>query len=267
MPYADDPHTKTSLLLQAHLDRLPLPISDYVTDTKTVLDNSIRILQAIVDVCADAGWVDSTLAAMRMVQALVQARWYDADPLMQLPHATPAALASMHNAGFATLPQLVAEFRKNAAAVTRVFESAVGREGARAARAVLDRLPVIEVSTSVAQVPAAEAEGNAHATFSWALEVDLQRVHGKSARGGAAPRVYAPSFPKIKEEGWWLVAADASDQELLALKRVSFGQHSRMKLVVPAITADGQPVERVRVHLVCDSYLGMDQAHDVMLKI
>lgn len=43
---ADDPHAKASLLIQAHLSRLPLPISDYITDTKTVLDNSLRILQA-----------------------------------------------------------------------------------------------------------------------------------------------------------------------------------------------------------------------------
>lgn len=43
---ADDPHAKASLLLQAHLSHLPLPISDYITDTKTVLDNSLRILQA-----------------------------------------------------------------------------------------------------------------------------------------------------------------------------------------------------------------------------
>ena len=43
---ADDPHAKASLLVQAHLARLPLPISDYITDTKTVLDNSLRILQA-----------------------------------------------------------------------------------------------------------------------------------------------------------------------------------------------------------------------------
>jgi len=42
---ADDPHTKANLLLQAHLGRLPLPISDYITDTKGVLDNSLRILQ------------------------------------------------------------------------------------------------------------------------------------------------------------------------------------------------------------------------------
>ena len=41
----DDPHSKANLLLQAHFSRLPLPISDYVTDQKSVLDQAIRILQ------------------------------------------------------------------------------------------------------------------------------------------------------------------------------------------------------------------------------
>lgn len=41
----DSPHTKTFLLMQAHFTQLPLPNSDYLTDTKSVLDQSIRILQ------------------------------------------------------------------------------------------------------------------------------------------------------------------------------------------------------------------------------
>lgn len=41
----DSPHAKAFLLLQAHLTRTNLPISDYVTDTFSVLDQAIRILQ------------------------------------------------------------------------------------------------------------------------------------------------------------------------------------------------------------------------------
>ena len=51
----DSPHTKALLLLQAHFARAPLPMSDYVTDTRSVLDQSIRVLQAMVDVAADGG--------------------------------------------------------------------------------------------------------------------------------------------------------------------------------------------------------------------
>lgn len=62
----------TSALLQAHMARLPPPISDYVTDTKSVLDQSLRILQAMTDVSADAGWLDTALVTMMLVQSLMQ---------------------------------------------------------------------------------------------------------------------------------------------------------------------------------------------------
>ena len=41
----ESPHVKSHLLLQAHFERAPLPIADYVTDTKMVLDQAVRILQ------------------------------------------------------------------------------------------------------------------------------------------------------------------------------------------------------------------------------
>lgn len=35
----------TCAVLQAHMSRLPPPISDYVTDTRSALDNSVRLAQ------------------------------------------------------------------------------------------------------------------------------------------------------------------------------------------------------------------------------
>ena len=54
------------------MGRLAAPISDYVTDTKSVLDQSLRILQAMTDVSADAGWLDTALVTMMLVQSLMQ---------------------------------------------------------------------------------------------------------------------------------------------------------------------------------------------------
>ena len=41
----ESPYTKTHLLLQSHFSRLQLPCSDYATDTKSVMDQAIRIMQ------------------------------------------------------------------------------------------------------------------------------------------------------------------------------------------------------------------------------
>ena len=43
----DDPHTKAHLLFQAHFCRAELPVADYLTDTKSILDQAIRILQVL----------------------------------------------------------------------------------------------------------------------------------------------------------------------------------------------------------------------------
>lgn len=47
----DSPHTKAHLLFQAHFTRLPLPSTDYLTDTNSVLDQAIRILQVSSTKC------------------------------------------------------------------------------------------------------------------------------------------------------------------------------------------------------------------------
>ena len=79
----DEPHTKANLLFQAHFSRLPLPIADYVTDARLVLDNALRLLQAMVDVAVDQGWASNAIATIRIMQVrrsrglLLAAKSYD----------------------------------------------------------------------------------------------------------------------------------------------------------------------------------------------
>ena len=57
----DSPNIKTLLLFQGHFGRLPLPIRDYITDTKLVIDSSIRILHCLVDMSAEKGELYQTI--------------------------------------------------------------------------------------------------------------------------------------------------------------------------------------------------------------
>ena len=54
------------------MGRLELPISDFLTDTKTALDNSLRVLQALTDASADAGYLTTALNCTSLVQSLMQ---------------------------------------------------------------------------------------------------------------------------------------------------------------------------------------------------
>ncbi len=48
----DTAQGKTFLLFQMHFFRIAPPIRDYLTDKKIVVDASIRIINALIDLCA-----------------------------------------------------------------------------------------------------------------------------------------------------------------------------------------------------------------------
>jgi activating signal cointegrator complex subunit 3 len=312
---ADDPHTKASLLLQAHVSRLPLPITDYVTDTRSVLDNSARILQAIVDLVADAGWLDSTLGAMALVQALSQGRWHDDDPWLQLPHVDHGRINAIKAKGFDSLQALVKAVHGSMSAdglQTRAPRSGTGGRSApvgggnHASRdnvvstlssvlgskseakeliAAVERLPCMGLSLiSARSITATQEEtapegsitsetlpssslqpATAPLSFALQLEVQINRLSGKAGRAGGPPRAYAPRFPKLKDEGWWVVASVPGSNELLALKRVSVGQRAKARVMLPGTTQDGRKLSKLTIRLVSDCYLGVD--HEITVDL
>ncbi len=84
-----DPHVKAFLLLQAHMSRVRLPITDYVGDKTSVLDQSIRIIQASIDVLAELGHLSSCLQMAKLLQCIKSARWPTDPPLSILPGVDP----------------------------------------------------------------------------------------------------------------------------------------------------------------------------------
>ena len=57
-------------------------------DQRTVVAESVRLLQACVDVIASHGWLSPALVAMEMSQMVTQAMWDKDSVLLQLPHFT-----------------------------------------------------------------------------------------------------------------------------------------------------------------------------------
>eukprot|EP01047_Picozoa_sp_COSAG01_P036816 COSAG01_NODE_2892_length_6906_cov_7.041134_2_plen_487_part_00 len=261
----DSPHTKTQLLLQAHFDSLPLPISDYYTDVKMVLDQAIRIIQAMVDVSADAGWLDTTLSCMSLVQMIVQAQWHDSSTLTTLPNIDDEQVSTFAQFGIECLPELVEYLRT----VDRSFKGKTPRDrlsqalrtkGLTAgelskAWSTASSLPLINVGWSM-QSDTLKADAEAEVT------VRLQRVNRST-------QVIAPRFPKPKSEGHWLVLGCAKQGELLALKRITVRNVTETTLTFYADDIDpgDGPLTVLTLYLISDSYLGLDQQYDIPIRI
>jgi pre-mRNA-splicing helicase BRR2 len=93
------------------------------------------------------------------------------------------------------------------------------------------------------------------------LIVDLEREMDDGELGP----VIAPRFPKKKEESWWLVVGDANKGTLAAIKRVTLGRKSKVKLEFTAPEEAGKA--EYTLFFMCDSYLGCDQEYTVELDV
>jgi activating signal cointegrator complex subunit 3 len=56
---------------QAHFSRAELPISDYITHLKSVLDQSIHIIHAMIDIFDNSGWLQNALTCMHLMQMII----------------------------------------------------------------------------------------------------------------------------------------------------------------------------------------------------
>ncbi|XP_044063670.1 activating signal cointegrator 1 complex subunit 3 [Siniperca chuatsi] len=295
----DSAHTKTHLLLQAHFSHAQLPCSDYTTDTKTVLDNAIRICQAMLDLAANEGWLVTAISICNLVQMIVQGRWLHDSSLLTLPHVEQQDLYLFRkwantkgrsnvggfNRPIEGLPELIAACNGKesvfAAFVNQEFQSSQISQ----AWSFLSHLPVLEVQMSVkgwwedsqeqTERPLPVAGANLREESSWldvhadqeyVLQVSLRRINLGHQRRKQDSKAQAPRFPKVKDEGWFLVLGEVDRRELLAVKRVGYVRnYSAVSVAFYTPEKTGKCI--YTLYLMSDSYLGLDQQYEIHLNV
>lgn len=239
----DDPHVKANLLFQAHFSQLELPISDYVTDLKSVLDQSIRIIQAMIDICANSGWLSASVNCMHLMQMVMQGLWFDKDSsLWMLPCMNEDLLQSLRKGGISTVQQLLD-------LPGAPLQAMIGNFPASRFYQDLQNFPCIRMKLRVEKK---DIDGRK----SLSLKIKLEKTNRKQNRS----RAFTPRFPKLKDEAWWLVLGNTSTSELYALKRVSFTDHLVTHMELPSTLTS---VQGMKLMLVSDCYIGFEQEHSV----
>ncbi|KAL9054359.1 MAG: hypothetical protein Q9206_003581 [Seirophora lacunosa] len=242
-----DPHVKAFLLLQAHFSRIDLPISDYVGDQNSVLDQSIRIIQAFIDVLTEFGHLSSCTKMMTLLQCVKSARWPDDGPLSILPgvdldkerqryqanQMPPSSLTDIH-----TLPKSTLQTVFKTIGITQSIAPQTDQ--------IVRTLPSLIINI----------------TDISALGLTAYVIRQNPAFH-ADFHVYAPRFPKTQTEGFFVLIADTAKDEILALKRVNWPGAERGR-ETPRVTARAvfnvkpEAAERaLEVMVVSDAYPGM----------
>lgn len=250
----ESPHFKAFILLQAHFSRMQLPV-DLLKDQEIILRKVLALLSASVDILSSEGHLNAT-AAMEMSQMVVQAMWDRDSPLKQIPHFGPEVVQGANEMGVNDIYEFMEKMDPEENPDYEKLVKKLGltqRQLADAAAFTNDRYPNVDVSFEVEDPEDITAGQPAN------LIVQLEREVDDDDEEAASPNkpVHAPFFPADKTENWWLVVGEESTKSLLAIKRITFGKALSTKLpfVVPE-----QGKHSLTLNLICDSYIGVDQA-------
>ena len=244
-----DPHVKAFLLLQAYFSRIDLPISDYVGDQNSVLDQSIRIVQASIDLLTELGFLSSCKMMITLLQCVKSARWPDSGPLALLPGLDidkENVRQKIQSLGPNSLLQAQSMTRSQLSQVLQGLDIP-SRENTELLK-IIDMLPKLEVKVS--EVTAL------------GLTINIIR---ENAATSPDYRIYAPKYPKSQSEGFFIIVADPLKEEILALKRSNWppsGRRNRSDskaMAKSTVKLNPQARERqLEVLIVSDSYIGME---------
>ncbi|KAJ3673847.1 hypothetical protein LUZ60_005839 [Juncus effusus] len=239
----DDPHVKANLLFQAHFSRAELPITDYVTDLKSVLDQSIRIIQAMIDICANSGWLSSTLNCMHLLQMIMQGLWLERDSTLQmLPCMNENLISQLNKSGIYKVQDLFNRSHDNLQRLLKPYNASQLYQEAQ-------RFPRIQVKLNLQRRVTGESS-------SQILKIKLENTNIR--RSGS--RAFTTRFHKVKDEAWWLVLGNFANSELYAMKRISFTDRLATQIELPKTPFD---IQETKLVLVSDCYLGFEQEYSL----
>ncbi|KAL9636349.1 MAG: hypothetical protein Q9164_002877 [Protoblastenia rupestris] len=243
-----DPHVKAFLLLQAYFSRIDLPISDYVGDQNSVLDQSIRIIQASIDVLTELTYYSSCKTMVTLLQCVKSARWPQDGPLAILPGVhVEKENERMRNTSSAPLSLMQTQSMPKPQ-LCRIFQGLAdeSKEYSELLK-VIEILPKVEIT--VLNITAL------------GLTVNITRLNSSRQPDY---HIYAPKYPKSQSEGFFIIIADPIKDEILALKRANWPTVERSKGSgqMPSATAavklsPESKERRVEVLAISDAYIGM----------
>lgn len=247
----NEPQTKAHLLLQSHFGRSNLT-ADLASDRRDIVERSLRLLQACVDVISSNGWLTPAIQAMEVSQMVVQGMWDKDSQLLQLPHFDKKLAKRCEAAGVEGVFDLMDMEEAERHKLLQLSPQAL----ADVAR-VCNRFPNVEVTYELSCGDVAVQTGDS-------VKIKVQMEREMVGTDKVVPPVFAPHFPKPKEEGWWLVIGEPATNTLLSVKRVNLGVKSVSQL---DFTAPDAGRRDLKLFFMCDSWIGCDQEFDISLTV
>lgn len=257
----NESNTKALVLLQSHFSRTSTSI-DLKIDQRKVVGESVKIIQAIVDVISSNGWLKPALAAMELSQMVVQGLWNKDNVLLQIPHFTKEIVQRCEDYDGEEQIESVFDILSLDDDVRNDLLRLPDDKMADVA-VFCNSYPNVDVSFEV-QDPDDVCAGDPVEVIV-TLERDIDEEEMDEGELDQLGVVSAPLYPKEKKEGWWVVVGDTSTNTLHSLKRISLSRTQKVKLEFMAPEEAGD--YDLTLFCMSDSYLGCDQEYSMQLNV
>lgn len=256
----DSPKIKTLLLFQAYFSHLPLPIRDYITDTKLVLDNCVRFVQSMIDMAAEKDYLDTMMRLMQLCQMITQAVWIDQSCFSNFPHFTEKIINGLRDKkGISHLCQLI-----------EAEKGGVLKKILKEIDPSLDERSLLDISDAVQKVPDVEFNVKLFKFDSDQMKPDFTKVGAtlrredeiyvnvniKRNNSKCPMRVETKGLSKIKDCSWWIVIGCSESNSVYYVKKTFFKTILKRNFQV---TIPDTSKSSLFAMLVSDSYIGIDQ--------
>lgn len=285
---------KGNLLLHAHVLRLADSFlsEELRADLDSMLSISPELIEGMAEISQQRRWLQTTLSILRFSQCLVQALWVNDHSLQTLPYFTENEVKHVSR-GAKVQARTLAEYvrvpdaeKKGLAAFTDEQRDEILKSCAL--------LPRIKVETKVFVEEEDKEEGEEAAAASDAdtakrvkgddiYEGDIITIRVTITRenvpeGETAPPVFAPRFPRVLREKWWVILSDRPRPDprrpnmeppqasIFAMEKL-MGQG---RVVTHDLRLEAPPQAgsySMDLHLVSDCYMGYDEEIEVKFDV
>ncbi|CAF0809302.1 unnamed protein product [Adineta steineri] len=263
-PQFDSPHFKTNLLIQYHLSRLEFPRVDYITDLKSCLDQIIRIIQALIDLCAAKALLAPCILCIHFLQMIIQARWITDPDTLTLPHITDRSLTQVFSSYLCQLIDIKRE------TLTSLLDAHLSATQIDDIYEYLTRLPQIEFNYKIRGFWSTNEEirplpTNVHADQEYTLQITLKRLN--RIRRNDFRQLTTSPVNKPKDESWIFILGNTDTGELICMKRVNQAIRAHTTVSISFVTSNKIGRQRLTLYFLSDGYLGLDQQYDFIIDI
>ncbi|KAF1745376.1 hypothetical protein MXB_1979 [Myxobolus squamalis] len=284
------PHVKTFLLLQAHVSRTQLPIKDYYTDSKSVIDQALRLIQAMIDVCSLKLSLKSTLQCIILMQSIIQACWWHKSSLYTLPFINSDFYQFFQETATSVLKQDVVSIAQFVGTTYSVLNSlkqslsvSINSKNLLSIFSFIESLPNISIQwllmTDDNNILAKSKEFENYSDSCYqqkyiecAVGIDIKIIvslKSQFMKNTASYKIYHSRIGKEVDESWILLIGEKERDRLITLKRISPIRFStKLSLLIGKF--DVQDIGTTRIitlYFMSECLMGLDQQINIPILI